>query len=257
MLLRCALLLIATLPMAAEAAERVLDLQPRPDAVLRVLTDSPADAPPKGSVVLLAGGSGKLDIDPQGKIGGLAGNQLIRSRGGYLAAGYAYFAPDIASDLKPQQNYRYKPEFGRDIGLVIAEARKLGVPVHLIGTSRGAISVAALFNSDSPERPDSAVITSGMLITYKIPAADSLGPRWVQVPVLLLRHQLDACPVTPPSDADRYAKLLSKAPKVDIVTLNGGAQPKSEPCEAAHYHGFWGMDDAVVNAITAWIAALK
>ena len=44
---------------------------------------------------------------------------------------------------------------------------------------------------------------------------------------------------------------------MDIVTLNGGAQPKGEPCEAAHYHGFWGMDDAVVNAITAWIAALK
>lgn len=249
-----ALSLLAAWP--AGAAERLLELTPRPNATLRVLTDQP-EGPLKGSVILLVGGSGILDIDATGRIGGLGGNQLARSRATYAKAGYAYWLPDIASDLKPQQGYRFKPAFGTDLGLVVAEARKLGAPVHVVGTSRGAVSVAALFNAESRNLPDSATITSGMLITYKATAADALGPGSIRVPVLLLRHRDDGCSVTPPSDAERYAKLLARAPRVDILTLTGGAEPKGDPCEAQHYHGFWGMDGVVTQTITGWLDGLQ
>ncbi|MEL3889250.1 hypothetical protein V6B08_03210 [Ferrovibrio sp. MS7] len=250
------LLSVLLLAPAAQAVERVIDLTPRPGAVLRLLADQPAAAA-KGTVILLAGGNGILDLSPEGKIGGLGGNQLIRSRQAYVAAGYAYLAPDIASDLKGQNGYRYKPEFASDMALVVAEARKLGLPVHAVGTSRGAVSVAALFNATRPERPDSAVITSGMLISQKIPAADTLGPSQIRVPVLLLHHRDDACAVTPPSDGPRYKALLINAPRVDIEVISGGAAPKGDPCEAAHYHGFWGMDGDVVKAITTWLDGIK
>ena len=60
------LLLIAT-TLQAWAAESVLTLTPRPGVTLRVLVDRPAA--PIGSVVLMAGGDGVLDLDAQGNIG--------------------------------------------------------------------------------------------------------------------------------------------------------------------------------------------
>lgn len=61
---RFALLLVtfvAALALPAWAAESLLTLTPRPGVTLRVLTDRPAA--PVGSVVLMAGGDGVLDLD--------------------------------------------------------------------------------------------------------------------------------------------------------------------------------------------------
>jgi hypothetical protein len=63
--------------------------------------------------------------------------------------------------------------------------------------------------------------------------------------------------VSAPADADRFKALLTGAPKVDIVTLDGGG-PKSssaEPCGASHYHGFYGIDDQAVAATVQWLRA--
>ena len=61
----------------------------------------------------------------------------------------------------------------------------------------------------------------------------------IAVPVLLLRHRLDSCRVTPPADADGFKALLTRSPRVDIVTLDGGG-PRAlvDACGASHYHGF-------------------
>ena len=77
------------------------------------------------------------------------------------------------------------------------------------------------------------------------------------MPVLLLRHRLDSCRVSAPADADRFKALLAGAPKVDIVTLDGGG-PRSttaDVCGAAHYHGFYGIDDQAVAATVQWLRA--
>ncbi len=39
-------------------------------------------------------------------------------------------------------------------------------------------------------------------------------------------------------------------------SFTGGAPPESGPCEGKSPHGFWGLDQQVVNAATAWIAGL-
>ena len=101
-----ALLLTAT-TLPAWAAESVLTLTPRPGVTLRVLVDRPAA--PVGSVVLMAGGDGVLDLDAQGNIGsGLRGNHLVRTRAAYVAAGYAVFVPDVASDQRGTRGYRLR-----------------------------------------------------------------------------------------------------------------------------------------------------
>jgi hypothetical protein len=252
-------LLLVTMTLPARAAEGVLTLTPRAGVTLRVLTDQPAT--PIGSVVLLAGGDGVLDLDAQGNIGsGLRGNHLVRTRAAYVKAGYAVLLPDVASDQRGARGYRFGTDYANDVAAVIAEARKVAPPVAIVGTSRGALSVAAVFAKQSAVRPDAAVISSGVLLGNEGGAgsASTMGDvNRINVPVMLLRHRLDACRVTPPADADRFKTLLTGAPKVDIVTLDGGGPrgTTSEPCGAMHYHGFYGIDDLAVAATVQWLGA--
>jgi hypothetical protein len=104
------------------------------------------------------------------------------------------------------------------------------------------------------------VISSGVLLGNEggSGSASTMGDvSRINVPVMLLRHRLDSCRVSAPADADRFKALLTGAPKVDIVTLDGGG-PKSgaaEPCGASHYHGFYGIDDQAVAATVQWLRA--
>ncbi|MBV8392832.1 MAG: hypothetical protein JOY81_06580 [Alphaproteobacteria bacterium] len=247
-----------TVILPTQAAETLLTLAPRPGATLRVLTDRPAQ--PIGSVVLLAGNDGVLDLDAQGNIGtDLKVNHVVRTRASYVAAGYATFVPDVASDLKGTSRFRFKADFAQDLALIVREARKLGKPVAVIGTSRGALAVGALLVNRSVDQPDAAVISSGVLMgTDKWGSASTMGD-WsaVRIPVLLLRHALDGCKVSAPADADKFKPLLTSAPKVDIVTMTGGgpSSPQADPCGALHFHGFYEIDDKVVQTTVAWLRA--
>ncbi|MBN9514802.1 MAG: hypothetical protein J0H97_15460 [Alphaproteobacteria bacterium] len=254
-----ALLGILFLALPASAAETLLTLSPRPNASLRVLVDRPAT--PIGSVVLMAGGDGVLDLDSQGRIGsGLSGNHLVRTRSLYVQAGYAVFVPDVAADLKGTNNYRFGRAYAQDVAAVVAAAREVARPVAIIGTSRGALAVASVFTRQSAVMPDAAVISSGVLMGNegKGGSASTVGDMMeIRVPVLLLRHRLDACRASAPADVDKFKEMLTRSPKVDVVTLEGGG-PRSktaDPCGAAHYHGFWGIDDQAVAATVKWLAA--
>jgi len=252
-----ALLLIAT-ALPAWAAESMLTLTPRPGVTLRVLVDRPAA--PVGSIVLMAGGDGVLDLDARGNIGsGLRENHLVRTRAAYVKAGYAVFVPDIASDQRGTRGYRFTTDYANDLAAVIAEARKVAPPVAIVGTSRGALPVVAVFAKQSAVRPDAAVISSGALMgSDGGGSASSLGDLGrINVPVLLLRHRLDACRLTPPADADRFKALLTGSAKVDVVTLDGGGPrgTTADPCGASHYHGFYGIDDQAVAATVQWLRA--
>ena len=238
------------------AADTLLTLKPRAGAELRIVTDRPAA--PIGSVILLAGGPGVLNIDDQGRINQLAGNHLVRTRAAYVRAGYAVFVPDIASDLKGTNRYRFSSVHANDLALLVATARSVAAPVWVIATSRGAVSATTLFTQQAATQSNGLVISSGTLMNQNGPAAADTGDLGrIRVPVLLLRHRDDSCRVTPPADAERFRALLVGAPKVEIVTVTGGGPttPQADPCEASHYHGFLGIDDQVVAATVTWMKA--
>ena len=237
----------------AGAEERVFDLLTARGTTQRVLIDVPAN--PVGSVVLLAGGTGDLKIDETCKVRGLYNNQLVRSRALYVAAGYAVAVPDIAADLKGSENYRGNASHGRDIALLIGHMRAIKGPVALIGTSRGALSAANVMLKQSHALPDALVITSGVLLGAKSSAEAQGDPARIKVPVLLVGHGGDTCRVTPPSGIPGYAARLTGSRRVDTLILSGGAAAKGEACEAQGPHGFFGMDQQVVDAIVAWLKA--
>jgi hypothetical protein len=48
---------------------------------------------------------------------------------------------------------------------------------------------------------------------------------------------------------------LKRAPKVRLLTFEGGDTPRSAPCEGLSYHGLLGLERAVVDPIARWIKA--
>ena len=142
----------------------MLTLTPRPGVTLRVLVDRPAA--PIGSVVLMAGGDGVLDLDAQGNIGSGLREQPPGAHARRLCGG-GLCGVRSRHRQRPARHARlslHGTDYASDVAAVIAEARKVAPPVAIVGTSRGALSVAAVFTKQSAVRPDAAVISSGMLM---------------------------------------------------------------------------------------------
>lgn len=248
-------------------AETVVDVPTRPGQTVRTLIDKPAGQP-AGSVILIAGGHGNLSLGPDGAIGWGRGNQLVRSRAAYARAGFVTLVPDIAADLKSgaavKPGYRWSRPHAEDLGALVAYARQLAQPVHLVGTSRGALSVAsaAATQTKAPQRPDAIVITAGMLVAtqQQQPSVERNVPGLANIrqPVLIVYHEKDGCSYTPPSSGQRFKPMLKGAAHVDIRLLSGGSAgaADADPCEAQSHHGFLGQDGEIVELITGWLKAL-
>jgi hypothetical protein len=236
--------------------QTVTEIQSRGQAI-RALLIRPAN--PAGSVILLAGGHGNLDIGPDGRLGWGAGNQLVRTRAAYARAGFATLVPDIAPDLKKPgggvERYRFSPPHAQDIGALVRHMRGIKPPVVLIATSRGSVSAGnALAHASGPARPDAVVLTAAMLV----PSGDrqpsfqmaSGGPARVQLPLLVVGHKKDRCRYTLASSIDRFTAWHGG--KVDVVVLDGPAGV-GDPCDARSAHGFVGIEGELVATITTWI----
>lgn len=243
---------------ALAKAEQVMAVQSRGQTV-KVLVERPSGS--KGVLVLLPGGDGDLQLTDGGGMGGLKGNQLVRSRALFSAAGYTTVLPDVAPDLHEgsgvRPGYRWSPAHALDIGAVIAALRQPGQQVVLVGTSRGALSVAnAVARLQGPSRPDKVVITSGMLMNdvERQPSVQRNVPgmQAATQPFLFVVHAHDTCPLSAPDSAQRYRPLLRAAAAVQIVTLDGGLPGRGDPCEANSAHGFLGLDQKVADTITRW-----
>ena len=120
------------------------------------------------------------------------------------------------------------------------------VPVWLVGTSRGTESAAHLA-IHSTQNPAGLVLTSSMSErNAKGTALPDMALSRVAIPTLIVAHDQDACPKTPPAGAHAIAGLLTAAPAVEVKLFSGGDRPRSKPCQAMSYHGFLGIEDEVV-----------
>jgi hypothetical protein len=252
-------------PAGADAQQQtVSEISTRPGQKVRYLLYKPNKA--VGSVILIAGGHGNLALAADGTIGWGQGNQLVRTRAAYAAAGFVTAVPDIAADLKDGDgvvsSYRWSRRHALDIGALVKHLRTLAAPVYLVGTSRGALSVGnAAATLTGEQRPDAIVITAGMLMSVPGQNQPSVQKEVPGIgrytgPVLLVHHEKDACAYTPASSAKAFKPLLSSATIVDIKLLSGGSAGKGDPCQAQSPHGFIGLDDKVVATVTAWLKAL-
>lgn len=133
-----------------EAGEETLVSSPTRDGVVQSFLLREAHAP-AGVVVLLAGGHGRLGLaDGQHGVDMDGGhdNFLARSRALFAAHGYTAILVDVPSDRQGEEGmfggFRGEEAHASDLGIVLdwVEGR-YGLPVWLVGTSRGTESVAA------------------------------------------------------------------------------------------------------------------
>jgi hypothetical protein len=74
----------------------------------------------------------------------------------------------------------------------------------------------------------------------------------LRIPVLVVHHEQDNCPLCPFGDTVTLMEKLSDAPRKQLLSFRGG-ENRGDPCEVWAYHGFNGIEADVVAQTVAWI----
>ncbi|MES2400526.1 MAG: alpha/beta hydrolase [Pseudomonadota bacterium] len=243
------------------ATSKVVDIPTRPGVTQRFIYITPAAAP-KGSVILLAGGHGGLQIFPGGSMAYGKGNFLVRTRQQFADAGFAVAVVDAPSDRQTSpflSGFRQTPEHAADVKAVIAWLKQQSpTPVWLVGTSRGTQSAGYIATELTPAQggPDGLVLTSTILQDPAGRAVPRMPLERLTIPVLVVHHEQDGCRLCAPSYLPQLMSALPKTPKTELITFQGG-QNVGDPCEAMAYHGFNGIEADVLAKTTAWMLAAR
>jgi alpha-beta hydrolase superfamily lysophospholipase len=192
-------LLFAGLTLGARATPaeeiKVETLTPRPGVTLPMLVLR-ADKP-IASVVLFAGGDGKLGGFRADGTPGLGGNFLVRTRSVFLSQGLIVAVVDVPSDRQEGRGligFRQSAAHMQDISAVMRYLRQqASVPVWLVGTSLGTISAAAAAIRIREGGPDGIVLTSSVVNPSFQGALPSHRLSDIKVPTLLVHHEKDEC----------------------------------------------------------------
>lgn len=233
----------------------VVDIPTRPGVTQRLLVLAPPS--PKAAVILFAGGHGGLQIAPDGSFGWGKGNFLIRSRQLFVAQGLLTVIIDAPSDRQSapfMAGYRQGAEHAADVQAVIAWLRQLsGLPVWLVGTSRGTQSIAAVATRLSrADGPDGLVLTSTILNDPKAPSVTAMALDKLSIPVQVAHHELDGCSHCAFSEMPNLMRKLDGLPRKQLLSFRDGIS-RGDPCEAMAYHGFNGIEREVVGQIAGWM----
>jgi hypothetical protein len=242
---------------AGMADAQVMNMPTRPGVTQRILIVPSAE--PKAVAILFAGGNGGLQITPQGGFKYLGGNFLIRMRQAFAEQGLTVVIVDAPSDRQKDPflgGFRQTPQHLEDVKAVIAQIRQqLKLPIWLIGTSRGTQSVGYIATQlAGSDGPDGIVLTSTILTDDTGRAVPKMELNKIKVPVLVVHHQDDGCKLCAFANIPSLMNGLTGSRKKDLMTVTGG-QNRGDPCEAQAYHGFNGVEAAVVADIARWIVA--
>src|SRR5687767_5431268 len=242
----------------ALAQQEIITLPTRPSVTQSYfLTSIPKNL--QAVAVLFPGSGGLIQLRSEnGKPRFNQGNFLVRSRAEFIKRGVVAAILDAPSDQQGgwgmSDEFRLGDSHFTDMIAVIGELEKRfpGVPLFLVGTSRGTISAAAL-GAKLGQRAAGVVLTSSMLRqTPKNskepgPGLSRFDFTTIKVPLLFVHHVSDQCQSTPYGDT---ARLSDKYP---LITVFGGASPQSGPCEAFSQHGFLGKESDTVEQIVNWM----
>lgn len=205
----------------------------------------------KATIVLLPGGAGGIGLK-----NGIptSNNFLVRSRDLFASNGFNVAVVGKPSDKDDLDgSFRISAEHIEDLRRIVAFLKKdSGSPVWIVGTSMGTISATALATVVNKEEVSGIVLTSS-ITQKKIGAVPEQKLEAIRLPVLVVHHELDECKICVPSEVPQILRGLKNAPIKKEIYVKGGANPKGDPCQALHWHGFIGIEKEVVDLISAWI----
>lgn len=236
---------------------QVVDIPTRPGVTQRLLLIKPAQ--PRAAVLLLAGGHGGLRFFNNGTMRWGENNFLIRSRNLFAEQGLAVAVLDVPSDRQRPpflDGFRQTAEHAADLQASIAWLRReWGLPVWLVGTSRGTQSVAFVATELSgADGPDGIVLSSSILSDERSRAVPAMPLERIRVPVLVLHHEQDGCRLCAFSLVPALMDGLKTAPRKQLLAFRGGIS-EGDPCHAMAHHGYNGIEADVVRQAAAWMLA--
>ena len=257
-----ACLLALSLQLAQASTASLVSIKTPRGATQKFILIKPEN--PVAAVILFAGGKGALGLKSASAMGWGAGNFLVRSREKFAGNELMVAVIDAPSDHGDSMSaiFRMSKAHADDIAAVATFLKKeKNVPVWLVGTSMGTFSAAN--GAIGGQNIDGLVLTSTITRSkpdWKIASShrDGVGSMAlgkITVPTLIVSHRKDGCDITPPSDAAKLQSRLTKAAKVEVVLLDGGSPPQSEPCEAKAQHGFLGIEGQTVGTVAKFIKA--
>ena len=261
MMSRLALALLLLFPASTSALEEQIRTIPtRGDVTESFVLIRPSRAPVAG-VILFMGGRGALGLQ-RGPLTARNTNFLVRTRRQFAEKGFVVAVVDVPSDRTSEAlvGFRTTPEHAADVrGLIAALHAEASAPVWLVGTSMGSVSAASAAARLSDGGPDGVVLTSSVMGRNKEmgESLQDVALDRIRVPVLLVHHRDDGCPSSRYADTSWAMRRLSTTPKKELLTFSGGDAPQSPPCEPLAPHGYFGIEDRVVDAIVTWITAAK
>jgi hypothetical protein len=239
-----------------------------------MITDKSADNPPAvGTLIMFTGGNEQLNLLtnwPSDQSGLMthdtdsSANFLVRQRNNFAANGFNVILMDVPSDqaggYSTSPNFRKSPKHQVDIAKVIAYARAtFGVPVWLVGTSRGSTSAVkgALIDVQSPslDGPDGFVVTSTVVESTDYDNVLAMDLKDIDLVAMMVADTGDICPLTPPIGVNEIARRLLSAPDFRGLFVTNTTDPvdPTDQCDATGYHGFSNAEGKVVNPISNWI----
>ena len=226
-------------------------------AELRLQVSRREGTTPAIAVLLFPGYPGVLRIRVEDGVlrHDLAGNFLVRARRFLNTEQTFTVLVDCPDDRlnRCDDAYRTSDEHAADIDAVVAAVRReLGArQVYIAGTSYGTVSTSFLARALGT-RIDGAVHSA--TFTDPKPNRNAHGQAmrsfdWsqAQVPQLFVHHRDDPCDVT------RYASVAARRKDVPLITVEGAANVRGEPCLAFTQHGFVGRERDTMRAIVGWI----
>jgi len=229
---------------------------------------------PSAVLMLFIGGDGRLNLAPT-QLNTGSTNFLARTRYHFAAEGYVVALIDAASDFLAHNhadsvdlgfphgsglrghrlpNRLHGDKYLQDLAAVMSDLRTRypNLPLWAVGTSRGTLSAAVAAANVSPP-PDGIVLTSSLTGPSDIGDLQSVALESITAPVLVVTHHDDACLVTKPEDSLALRKRFASSRRVQVLLFRGGSASLSEPCDPLSPHGFFGIEQRVVEAIAWWI----
>jgi pimeloyl-ACP methyl ester carboxylesterase len=241
----------------AFALTEVRTIPTRPGVTMDFLVMTPENAGMHDALILFPGGNGAgpFRMADGGVVSGW--NFLVRSAGDFIASGLAVFtvAPPSDHPTGMSTGFRESPEHAEDIASLARYLERLGYErIFLVGNSRGTLSATFLGTRIKDSHLKGVVLTSALEYENFL--------RWLpleqlRLPVLMVHHRDDACRVSSIEEARITEAALRTSTTVDFTEVNGGAYPRSAPCDNLSAHGFFGVEGKVVGVIAGWIGGQK
>lgn len=235
---------------SAHAGGSVHRIETRPGITTTVFWE-PAQAA-RATVLLLPGGEGGFGKVEDGRP--TSPNFLVRSLPHFLARGLnvvVFGRPSDSHGLDYADRIA-EPHLEDIRGALDFARQRSTAPIWLVGTSRGTVSATAAALR-WPELAKGLVLSASVVDRRKPGAVTMQALEAIRMPVLVLHHANDACGVCRPQDVPEIVARLTQSRVRSLAMLDGGAEPRGEPCGPWHRHGFIGIEEQAVGVIADWI----